>query len=42
MGSDFSHSVCPDCYTGVILPQLEQLKVDAKPAVPVARKNPKA
>lgn len=41
-GSDFSHSVCPDCYTGVILPQLEQLKVDAKPAVPVARKNPTA
>lgn len=41
-GSDFSHSVCPDCYTGVILPQLEQLKVDAKPPVPVARKNPTA
>ncbi len=24
-GTDFSHSVCPDCYTQVIAPQLEQL-----------------
>jgi phosphoserine phosphatase RsbU/P len=25
-GSEFSHSVCPDCYTRVIIPELEQLK----------------
>jgi DNA-binding response OmpR family regulator len=41
-GSDFSHSVCPDCYKGVIQPQLEELKIQVKPTVPVARKTPKA
>jgi DNA-binding response OmpR family regulator len=41
-GSDFSHSVCPDCYKGVLLPQLEELKAEARAAAPVARKNPKA
>jgi DNA-binding response OmpR family regulator len=25
-GSDFSHSVCPDCYTRVVLPELEKLR----------------
>ncbi len=25
-GSEFSHSVCPDCYTRVITPELEKLK----------------
>ena len=25
-GSEFSHSVCPDCYTRVIVPELEELK----------------
>ena len=25
-GSEFSHSVCPDCYTRVIMPELEQIK----------------
>jgi DNA-binding response OmpR family regulator len=25
-GTDFSHSVCPDCYTSVIKPQLEELR----------------
>jgi len=25
-GSDFSHSVCPDCYKRVVIPELEQLK----------------
>lgn len=25
-GSDFSHSVCPDCYKRVILPELDQLR----------------
>lgn len=30
-GSDFSHSVCPDCYKRVVLPELEQLKLASKP-----------
>lgn len=25
-GSEFSHSVCPDCYKRVVIPELEQLK----------------
>ncbi len=25
-GTDFSHSVCPDCYQRVVVPELEQLK----------------
>jgi len=41
-GTDFSHSVCPDCYQGVILPQIEELKSAPKAAAPVARKTPKA
>ena len=28
-GTDFSHSVCPDCYQAVVLPELEKLKSDA-------------
>jgi DNA-binding response OmpR family regulator len=27
-GSDFSHSVCPDCYQRVVIPELERMKVD--------------
>lgn len=31
-GSEFSHSICPDCYARIILPELERLKADqAKP-----------
>lgn len=30
-GSDFSHSVCPDCYTRVVLPELAQLNVTPAP-----------
>lgn len=30
-GSDFSHSVCPDCYKGVVLPELEQIKATLAP-----------
>ena len=41
-GSDFSHSVCPDCYKGVVLPQLEELRSEPKPTPPVARKYPEA
>jgi sigma-B regulation protein RsbU (phosphoserine phosphatase) len=38
-GSEFSHSICPDCYKKVVLPELEKLKAAA--AVPVVeRKNP--
>jgi sigma-B regulation protein RsbU (phosphoserine phosphatase) len=33
-GSEFSHSVCPDCYTRVIIPELEQLKQMQNAAVP--------
>lgn len=40
-GSEFSHSICPDCYKKVVLPELEKLKGAA--AVPVVeRKNPTA
>jgi sigma-B regulation protein RsbU (phosphoserine phosphatase) len=33
-GSEFSHSVCPDCYTRVVVPELEKLK-QAHPAAPL-------
>lgn len=35
-GSDFSHSVCPDCYKRVVVPELEQLKAGmaARPKQP--------
>lgn len=26
-GTDFSHSVCPDCYREIILPEINQLKI---------------
>lgn len=29
-GTDFSHSVCPDCHTNVVLPQLEELRAEAR------------
>ena len=28
-GSEFSHSVCPDCYTSVLVPEIEKIKADA-------------
>jgi hypothetical protein len=28
-GTDFSHSVCPDCYTRVVEPELKKLKAGA-------------
>lgn len=31
-GSDFSHSVCPDCYQRVIVPELTRLKINPKPS----------
>lgn len=30
-GSDFSHSVCPDCYQRVVIPEIEQLKQTPPP-----------
>lgn len=27
-GSDFSHSVCPDCYERVVVPELEKMKLE--------------
>ncbi len=42
-GTDFSHSVCPDCYQRVVMPELDKLRatsVSAPPAKPhVERKN---
>jgi phosphoserine phosphatase RsbU/P len=35
-GSDFSHSVCPDCYQRVLIPELEKIKA----ATPVSTKTP--
>lgn len=32
-GSEFSHSVCPECYNRVILPELEKLRAQSKPTV---------
>jgi sigma-B regulation protein RsbU (phosphoserine phosphatase) len=34
-GSDFSHSVCPDCYTKVIMPELEKLRAETPSATRV-------
>ena len=28
-GTDFSHSVCPDCYQRVVMPELEKLRAGA-------------
>jgi sigma-B regulation protein RsbU (phosphoserine phosphatase) len=33
-GSEFSHSVCPDCYTSVIVPQLEEINAATAPRTP--------
>jgi CheY-like chemotaxis protein len=42
-GSDFSHSVCPDCYQRVIVPELAQIKAattePAKPRPSIERKH---
>ena len=32
-GSDFSHSVCPDCYARVVMPELEKLRASLPPAL---------
>lgn len=38
-GSDFSHSVCPDCYQRVVMPELNQIKSASKPPPSVERKH---
>ena len=40
-GSDFSHSVCPDCYQRVLVPELEKFKAGnpARPAPSSERKH---
>ena len=39
-GSDFSHSVCPDCYQRVVVPEIESMKAAMQRPMPHAdRKN---
>jgi DNA-binding response OmpR family regulator len=38
-GTDFSHSVCPDCYQRVVIPELAQIKATIKPTASVERKH---
>jgi response regulator RpfG family c-di-GMP phosphodiesterase len=38
-GADFSHSVCPDCYQRVLVPELKQLKAATKPTPSVEREH---
>ena len=43
-GSEFSHSVCPDCYTRVVLPELEKIQAAfaaerAPPAPPTLERS---
>ena len=42
-GSDFSHSVCPDCYQRVVVPEIEKMKTAApsgtRPPMTVERKH---
>ncbi len=33
-GSDFSHSVCPDCYQRVVVPEIEKIKAATVPKAP--------
>jgi sigma-B regulation protein RsbU (phosphoserine phosphatase) len=35
-GTDFSHSVCPDCYGRIILPQLEEISRETGVALPAS------
>jgi phosphoserine phosphatase RsbU/P len=39
-GSDFSHSICPDCYQRVVLPELQQIKADTTATPSVERTHP--
>ena len=33
-GSEFSHSICPDCYQRVVMPELEKIKASAAASAP--------
>ena len=33
-GTDFSHSVCPDCYQRVVVPEIEKFRAAATPKTP--------
>jgi phosphoserine phosphatase RsbU/P len=37
-GTEISHSVCPDCYQRVVIPELDRLRREALKPPPVARK----
>jgi phosphoserine phosphatase RsbU/P len=41
-GTDFSHSVCPDCYQRVVMPELEKLREGATDAAPPTTPKPRA
>ena len=38
-GTEISHSVCPECYQRVVVPELERLKDTAAKRVPAARRK---
>lgn len=38
-GSEFSHSVCPDCYQRVVMPELESLKAKTAAANPTVERK---
>ena len=38
-GSEFSHSVCPDCYQRVVMPELESLKAKTAAATPTVERK---
>ena len=38
-GSEFSHSICPDCYNRIIVPEIDRLKNPAAPKPPRAAKS---
>lgn len=41
-GSDFSHSVCPDCYKNVVIPELDKIRAEyeaPRPPPSIERKN---
>lgn len=38
-GTEISHSVCPECYQRVVVPELERLKDTAAKKIPVARRR---
>ncbi len=38
-GSEFSHSVCPDCYNRIVIPELDRLRSAAKPTASANRRS---